>query len=74
MDEWTAIRLPLWQLFAMVGLPVLALAIIVAVLKRVARAGSLEKGEPDWSVPQIEGDAGDSPRTAGMCAARLSPS
>jgi cobalt/nickel transport system permease protein len=61
MDEWTAIRLPLWQLFAMVGLPVLALAIIVAVLKRVARAGSLEKGEPDWSVPQIEGDAGDSP-------------
>ena len=61
MDELTVIRLPLWQLFALVGLPAAVLAVIVTVLKRLARAGSLEKGEPDWSVPQLEGGVGTSP-------------
>ncbi|BBO82291.1 hypothetical protein DSCO28_28570 [Desulfosarcina ovata subsp. sediminis] len=61
MDEVTVIQLPLWRLLAMVGLPVVVLAVIVAVLKRVARAASMEKGEPDWSVPQLEGRAGNTP-------------
>ncbi len=45
----------------MVIVPLVVLAAGVALLRRLARARSIGKDDPDWSVPQLEGRAGNSP-------------
>jgi cobalt/nickel transport system permease protein len=61
MDNITFIQMPLWQLAALVILPLGVLGAGVALLRRLAQARSIGKDEPDWSVPQLEGSAGNSP-------------
>lgn len=60
MAEVTLIHLPLWQLLTMVLMPLVVLGLGVVLLRRLARSHSMEKGEPDWSVPQLEGTSGNS--------------
>ena len=61
MADVILIQMPLWQLAAMVILPLAVLAAGVTLLRRLARVRSVEKGAPDWSVPQLESTAADSP-------------
>ena len=61
MADVTFIQMPLWRLLAMVIVPLVVLAAGVALLRRLARARSIGKDDPDWSVPQLEGRAGNSP-------------
>lgn len=44
----------------MVVAPLWLLAVAVTLLRRRIRRHSTEKGDPDWSVPQLEGKAGNS--------------
>ncbi|MBR9986531.1 MAG: cobalt ECF transporter T component CbiQ [Desulfosarcina sp.] len=60
MGDVNVIQMPLWQLFAMVVAPFGLLAVVVTLLRRRIRRRSAEKGDPDWSVPQLEGAAGHS--------------
>lgn len=60
MANATVIQMPLWQLLAMVVAPLWLLAVAVTLLRRRIRRHSTEKGDPDWSVPQLEGKAGNS--------------
>lgn len=60
MANATVIQMPLWQLLAMVVAPLGLLAVAVTLLRRRIRRHSTEKGDPDWSVPQLEGKAGNS--------------
>ena len=53
--------MPLWRLAAMVILPLVVLGAGVTLLRRLVRARSVGKDDPDWSVPQLEGAAGTSP-------------
>ena len=61
MADITFIHMPLWRLAAMVILPLVVLSAGVALLRRLARARSIGKDDPDWSVPQLEGSTGNSP-------------
>lgn len=61
MADVILIHMPLWRLLAMVIMPLAMLAVGVALLRRMARRRTSEKGDPDWSVPQLEGTAGNSP-------------
>lgn len=61
MADVTFIQMPLWQMVVVVILPFGVLGAGVALLRRLARTRSSGKDEPDWSVPQLEGSAGNSP-------------
>jgi len=60
MADVTLVQIPLWQLLAMVATPLGLLAAGVSLLRRLVRLRSAEKNNPDWSVPQLEGTAGNS--------------
>jgi cobalt/nickel transport system permease protein len=61
MADVTIVHMPLWQLAAVVILPLVVLVLGVTLLRRLVRVRSMEKGEPDWSVPQIDSGTGRSP-------------
>ncbi|MFO7716567.1 cobalt ECF transporter T component CbiQ [Desulfosarcina sp.] len=61
MADVTLIQMHWWQLAALVIVPFVVLALGVTLLRRLARVRGAEKGEPDWSVPQLENTAGKSP-------------
>ena len=60
MADLTLIHMPLWQFLTMVLMPLAVLGFGVVLLRRLVRSHSMENGEPDWSVPQLEGAAGNS--------------
>lgn len=60
MADVTLVHMPWWQFLAMLITPILVLTAGVTLLRRLVRLRSAEKDNPDWSVPQLEGTAGDS--------------
>ena len=60
MADVTLIQMHVWQLAALVIMPIVVLALGVTFLRRLARVRSAGKGEPDWSVPQLGDTAGNS--------------
>lgn len=61
MVDVTIISMPLWQLPVLIIMPLIGLAGGIAWLRRKTRTRTVQKEEPDWSVPQIETTAGVSP-------------
>jgi cobalt/nickel transport system permease protein len=61
MTDIALIRMPLWQLPVVVILPLAAWIAVVAWLRRLTRARSARKEEPDWSVPPLETSEDNSP-------------
>jgi len=61
MADVIFIQMPLWRLPAVVIIPLGLLAAGVTLLRWWVRMRSAEKNDPDWSVPQLEGKAGNSP-------------
>lgn len=60
MADVTFIQMPLWQLLAVAIIPLVLLAAGMTLLRWWVRIRSSEKDDPDWSVPQLEGKAGNS--------------
>jgi len=60
MSDMTSIAMPLWQLPVIVLAPIVSVAALMALLRRISLIQSAPEEERDWSVPPFDDGAGTS--------------